>query len=87
MDTIYGYNYFMKTVGMAKGKNDFLKLIRSVEAGEQILVTRHGVPVAQITPPPPQEGKALLGGMRKRIRLLPGWDEPIDTGRFLEGEL
>ena len=83
----YGYNCLMKTVGMAEGKNDFLKLIRSVEEGEQILITRHGVPVAQITPPPPQEGKARLGGMSDRIHLLPGWDEPIDLGRFLEGEL
>ena len=86
MDIIYGYNCIMKTVGMAEGKNDFLKLIRIVEGGEHVLITRHGVPVAQIAPPPPAQ-KARLGGMRGRIRLLPGWDEPIDPDGFLEGEL
>jgi prevent-host-death family protein len=87
MAIIYVYNLIMKTVGMADGKNDFLKLIRLVEGGERVLITRHGVPVAQITPPPPPAQKARLGGMRDRIRLLPGWDEPIDLDGFLEGQL
>ena len=30
---------------------------------------------------------ARLGGMMDRIRLLPGWDAPIDLDRFLEGDL
>jgi len=25
--------------------------------------------------------------MRDRIKFLPGWDDPIDVDRFLEGEL
>jgi prevent-host-death family protein len=77
----------MKTVGMAEGKNQFLKLIRRVEAGERILITRHGVPVAQLAPPPVPTGKARLGAMRDRIRLLPGWDAPVDLDSFLEGRL
>lgn len=77
----------MDTVGIAEGKNGFLKLIRRVEAGERIVITRHGVPVAQIAPPPPPLGKARLGEMRGRIRFLPGWDQPIDPEHFLEGEV
>jgi prevent-host-death family protein len=77
----------MVTVGMAEGKNQFLRLIRRVEAGERILITRHGVPVAQLAPPPAPTGKARLGAMRGRIRLLPGWDAPIDPDDFLEGRL
>jgi prevent-host-death family protein len=87
MAIIYGYNKSMIEVGMAEGKNQFLKLIRRVEAGERIVITRHGVPVAQLTPPPARTGKARLGEMRDRIRLLPGWDAPIDPGSFLEGKL
>jgi prevent-host-death family protein len=77
----------METVGIAEGKNDFLRLIRRVEAGERIVITRHGVPVAQLVPPPSPAGQARLGEMRNRIRLLPGWDKPIDPEPFFEGEL
>jgi len=58
-----------------------------VEQGEQIVITRHGRPVAQIVPPPPQRRKAKLGGMKDRIRLLPGWDAPVDPDRLIEGGL
>ncbi len=74
-------------VSTATAKNRLTELIRVVEAGERVVITRHGKPVAQIGPPPPTPGKARLGGMKERIRLLPGWDAPIDPDRFLEGEL
>lgn len=77
----------MVTVGMAEGKSQFLKLVRMAEAGERIVITRHGIPVAQLAPPPPTPGRARLGGMSGRIHLNPGWDEPIDPERFLKGEI
>lgn len=77
----------MQSVGMAEGKNRLPELIRLVEAGERVIITRHGVPVAQLGPPPPPIHQARLGGMRDRIRLHPGWDTPIDPDRFLEGDL
>ena len=72
-------------VSIADGKNRFPELIRAVEDGEEITITRHGRPVARIAPP--RRRKARLGGMKDRIRLLPGWNAPIDPDRFLEGEL
>jgi prevent-host-death family protein len=77
----------MQTVGIAEGKNRLPDLIRLVEAGESVLFTRHGVPVAQLGPPPPLKKQVRLGEMRDSIQLLPGWDEPIDLDRFLEGGL
>ena len=70
-----------------EAKNRLTELIRAVEQGEQIVITRHGRPVAQIVPPPPQRRKAKLGGMNDRIRLLPGWDAPVDPDRLIEGGL
>ena len=74
-------------VSIAEAKNRLPELIRAVEDGENVVITRHGKPVAQIAPPPPERRRVRLGGMKDRIRLLPGWDAPIDLDRFLEGDL
>jgi prevent-host-death family protein len=83
---IYGYNNTMK-VSTATARNRFTELLRAVESGERVVITRHGKPVAQIAPLPRETRRVQLGGMKGRIRLLPGWDKPIDPDRFLEGEL
>jgi antitoxin (DNA-binding transcriptional repressor) of toxin-antitoxin stability system len=80
------YNEGMN-VSTAEAKNRLPALIRAVESGERVIITRHGRAVAQLTRPPAERGKARLGGMKGRIRLLPGWNAPIDPDRFLEGEL
>jgi prevent-host-death family protein len=75
-------------VSTAEAKNNLTRLLRAAEAGELVVVTRHGKPVAQIGPPPAEKKrKVRLGGMRGRIKFKPGWDKPIDLDRFLEGEL
>lgn len=75
-------------VSIAEAKNRLSKLIHSVENGENVVITRHGKPVAQLSAPPPERRRQVqLGGMKDRIQLLPGWDEPIDLDRFLQGDL
>jgi len=74
-------------VSIAEAKNRLPQLIRAVEDGEKVVITRHGKPVAQLAPPPPSRRKVRLGEMKGRIQLLPGWDAPIDPDRFLEGDL
>ncbi len=48
-----------------------------VESGEKVVITRHAKPVTQITPAPPERREARFGTMKDRIKLLPGWDDPI----------
>jgi prevent-host-death family protein len=74
-------------VSIAEAKNRLPELIRAVEKGEQIVITRHGKAVAQITPPPSTRRPIQWGAMRDRIKLLPGWDDPIDLDQFLAGDL
>jgi len=74
-------------VSTAEAKNRLPELIRVVAGGERVVITRHGRPVAQLAPPPVEHRKARLGGMKDRVRLLPGWDAPIDPDRFLDGDL
>jgi len=35
----------------------------------------------------PERRKVRFDGMRDRVELLPGWDDPIDLDRFLMGDL
>ena len=86
MANICGHNHCM-TVSVAQAKADLPRLIRAVEEGESILITRHGKAVARLVGAPPASGQVVLGGMRDRIKLLPGWDAPVDPDRFLEGDL
>ncbi len=84
MAGIYGYNPGMD-VPIAEAKNRLPELIRAVEQGENVVITRHGKPVAQIAPPPPERRRIQWGAMRGRIKLPPGWDEPVDLDGFLAG--
>lgn len=81
-----GYNFGMD-VSITEAKNRLPELIRAVEGGETVNITRHGKPVAQISPVAPGKRKPQWGSMRGRIKLPPGWDDPIDLDRFLAGDL
>jgi prevent-host-death family protein len=74
-------------VSIAEAKNRLSELIRAVENGEKVVITRHGKAVAQLAPPPRRRRKVRWGAMRDRIKLLPGWDDSIDLDRFLAGSL
>lgn len=74
-------------VSVAEAKNQLPKLIRAVEAGESVTITRNGKPVAMLSPAPAERRKVRLGSMKDRIKLNPGWDAPVDLDRFLEGDL
>jgi prevent-host-death family protein len=74
-------------VSIAEARRRLSELIRAVEDGDTVVITRDGKPVAQLSTIPPGRRKARLGGMKDRIQLLPGWDAPVDLDRFLEGDL
>jgi prevent-host-death family protein len=74
-------------VNVAEARNQLTELLRAVEHGESVVITRNGKPVAQLAPPPPARKAVVLGGMKDTIKLMPGWDEPIDLDRFLVGDI
>ena len=76
----------VKEVPLAEIKDDLSRYLREAET-QEIVITRHGKPVAQIAPPPRERRKVQWGSMRDQIKLLPGWDDPIDLDRFLAGDL
>lgn len=74
-------------IKVAEARNQFTKLLRAVEHGESIVITRNGKPVAQLAPPPAARKTVVLGAMKDTIKLLPGWDKPVDPDAFLLGEI
>ena len=74
-------------ISISVAKKRLSELIRAVERGEKVVITRHSKPVAQLAPPPRGRRKVQWGSMRHQIRLLPGWDDPVDLDRFLAADL
>jgi antitoxin (DNA-binding transcriptional repressor) of toxin-antitoxin stability system len=73
-------------VSVADAKNRLSELLRAVEEGENVIITRNGKPVAQLTVPPVSTRVVRFGTMRGQIHFKPGWDDPIDEDQFLAGE-
>jgi prevent-host-death family protein len=73
-------------VSIAEAKNRLPELIRAMEAGKKIVITRHGKAVAQLSPAPAERRTVKLGAMKNRIQLLPGWNDPVDLEEFLKSD-
>ena len=73
-------------VTVAEAKNRLPELIRMMESGEKVVITRHGKPVAQIIPAPPERREVHYGTMHGRIHIEPGALDPISEDAFLRGD-
>jgi antitoxin (DNA-binding transcriptional repressor) of toxin-antitoxin stability system len=70
------------TVTVADAKAHFAEYVRRVEAGERIVVTRHGKPVVELHAPAEETRPSILGMFAGQIwvaddfdELGPEWDE------------
>ncbi|HEX7971099.1 MAG TPA: type II toxin-antitoxin system prevent-host-death family antitoxin [Thiobacillus sp.] len=75
----------MKAVPVFEAKNRFSELIAAVEHGDQVTITRRGVPVARLVAEPAQA--AAPTGRRQRIALALERLRQIRGGLALEGDL
>lgn len=57
----------MATYSVAEAKNRLPALINQAAAGEDVIITRHGKPVAVIRPPGRAAGKARAPGAYERL--------------------
>ncbi len=73
-------------VSISEARIRLAQLIRAMEDGECVVITRKGKPIAQLARPPLKRRKVVFGGMKDRITLKPGWDDPISLDEFLKGE-
>jgi prevent-host-death family protein len=69
----------MAEVGMHEAKTNLSQLVERAEAGEEIVLTRRGKPVAQLVPVPVKSGMAAVWGKyRGQIHIADDFDELPD---------
>jgi prevent-host-death family protein len=67
----------MVTVGAFEAKTHFSSLLERVAQGEEIVITRHGAPVAKLTP--------FAGGSREQVRATIARLKEFSKGQSLGG--
>ena len=72
------WNMGMKKVfSITEAKAQFSKLLRRVAAGEEITITKRGVPVARLVPVQAQKGKRRLGFYEGKLTIPDDFDAPL----------
>jgi prevent-host-death family protein len=71
----------MTTINVYAAKTSFSSLIDRAEAGEEIVITRHGRPVARlVSVHDAKKRPRSLGGLAGRIRMRRDFDAPLPKG-------
>ncbi|MBI3526131.1 MAG: type II toxin-antitoxin system prevent-host-death family antitoxin [Betaproteobacteria bacterium] len=66
----------MRSVSLAEAKAHLSELLNIVEAGEEILITRHGRAVAHVSPPERRKQALPLKRLAALRKEVPAWTEP-----------
>jgi prevent-host-death family protein len=69
-------SHMTKSVGVHEAKTHLSRLLEDVAAGEQVVITRRGEPVASLVPPPRSEPRQL-GVDRGRFVVPEDFDDPL----------
>jgi prevent-host-death family protein len=67
----------MITVGVHEAKTTLSELLRRVNAGEEVTISRGGEPVAQLVPVPRQKQRRVLGRDRGLFEVPEDFDAPL----------
>ena len=76
----------MKTVGIHEAKNHLSSLLETVEAGEKIIITPSGKPVAKLVPLKPRPRRS--GRLKGKIKVHRDFDAPLpgEIARVFRGQ-
>ncbi len=58
----------MRTIGAFEAKTHLSQLLDQVEAGETVVITRHGEPVAELVPARPRHDQAVIQAQIASVR-------------------
>jgi prevent-host-death family protein len=78
----------MASINVYEAKTQLSRLLDRAEAGEEIVITRHGRPVARLGPIQPRPDPRKLGVLRGRLRMSRDFDAPLpeEILRTFEGD-
>ena len=77
----------MKKVNVHEAKTHLSRLLKEVEAGEEVLIARDSEPVARLVPVRPAAQKRTFGHMRGMFEVPDDFDEPDpEIERMFYGE-
>ena len=77
--SIQCYSRAVAEIAQRELRNDNAEVIRRVEAGETFVVTRNGVPVAELRPLPPGRQRVVH---RARLAEVARRLDPLDAARY-----
>jgi prevent-host-death family protein len=65
------------TINVYEAKTHLSRLIDRAQAGEEVIITRHGRPVARLGPVQPKREPRKLGLLAGRVRVRKDFDAPL----------
>ena len=75
------------TVSLYEAKTQLSRLVDRALRGDEVLITRHGRPVARLVPATPARTPRKLGALRGKIHVAKDFDAPLpdDLLELFEG--
>jgi prevent-host-death family protein len=80
----------MSSYNVHEAKSNLSRLLQKTAAGEEVVIVRDGVPVAELIPYRKRSGKRRLGFAVGQVEMAEGWERPMtdaEADRFLVGDL
>lgn len=74
----------MTTVAIEQAQQNLLKLIDDVAHGEQVVITKDNIPVAELVPVTPVSAAPQFGSAKGLLKMSDDFDAPLDDFRAYE---
>lgn len=70
----------MRTVSAREANQQFSKILEAAAGGEEIMITRRGLPVAKLMPVPREDAEAAAERERRKQEALAFFEKGVDIG-------